>query len=120
VRLDLLGRHVHREPTIVPVEVSVWPGASSRAIPKSSTFASPAPVTRMFSGLMSRWMMPAWWAASSAEAICSASRRRSARCGTGVRDSQRGSDTPSMYSITMKRWSRHFSSVKHLHGRWGG
>ena len=36
------------------------------ASPKSSTFSCPRGVTMMFCGLMSRWMMPAAWASSSA------------------------------------------------------
>ena len=38
------------------------------ATPKSSTLASPRAVRRMFALLMSRWMIPAEWAASSASA----------------------------------------------------
>ena len=39
------------------------------ASPKSRTLACPRLVTKMFAGLISRWMMPAAWAASSASAI---------------------------------------------------
>ena len=48
------------------------PGSAIFATPKSSTFARPSRVTKMFAGLMSRWMMPRWCAASSASATCDA------------------------------------------------
>ena len=46
-------------PTAIPVRVSVSPPATdtARAIPKSATIA-PLASSRMFSGLMSRWMTP--------------------------------------------------------------
>ncbi len=62
------GRRVepgHRRP---------WPASRSTsfASPKSSTFARPSRVIRMFAGLMSRCTMPLPCAASSAEATCAA------------------------------------------------
>ena len=49
------------------------PGAGLACVtfakPKSSSFACPRPVTKMFAGLISRWMIPAACAASSASAI---------------------------------------------------
>ena len=43
--------------------------AATLARPKSRIFAVPRLVTKMFAGLMSRWTMPATWAASSASAM---------------------------------------------------
>ena len=48
-------------------------GPDTFARPKSSTLACPRLVTNIFAGLMSRWMMPWQWAASSASAISMAS-----------------------------------------------
>ena len=55
-------------PTMSPVWVSVSPAwCTARAIPKSTTSACPRD-NMMFSGLISRWMMPAEWAHSRASA----------------------------------------------------
>ena len=58
-------------------------GSSSLARPKSRILAWPSGVTTMFSGLMSRWTMPASWAFCSPPptwvAISSAPRRSSSR-----------------------------------------
>ena len=56
-------------PIAIPVWVSLVPPATvtARAIPKSATTARP-PLSRMFSGLMSRWTMPSSWATASASA----------------------------------------------------
>ena len=60
----LLGRHVGRRAERQaglgqPVLVG---SPSARAMPKSATSVSPSSVSRMFSGLMSRWMTPSRWA----------------------------------------------------------
>ena len=65
---DLLRRHVARRPDATPSAVKpppavaarvAWSGnAVRRAMPKSSTFTRPAPVTITLPGLMSRWTMP--------------------------------------------------------------
>ena len=39
------------------------------ARPRSRTLACPRLVTKMFAGLMSRWIIPFWWAASRASEI---------------------------------------------------
>src|SRR6267142_2629059 len=44
------------------------PLGTSFARPKSSTFACPRFVTKIFAGLMSRWIIPSAWAASKASA----------------------------------------------------
>ena len=49
-------------PTAKPVWVSPSSPASARAMPKSATSVLPSVVSRMFSGLMSRWTTPCWWA----------------------------------------------------------
>ena len=41
----------------------------SLASPKSRIFACPRVVTKMFAGLISRWMIPLEWAPSSPSAI---------------------------------------------------
>ena len=46
------------------------------AKPKSRILAWPRLVMKILAGLMSRWMMPSAWAASSASAISVASERR--------------------------------------------
>ena len=46
------------------LSVSRW-SVVALAMPKSITLGTGAPscnVTRMFDGLMSRWMIPFWWA----------------------------------------------------------
>jgi len=50
------------------------------AMPKSITFGTGLPscrVTRMFDGLMSRWMIPFWWACCTARHTCWKSSSRS-------------------------------------------
>ena len=58
-------------PSIAPVCVRgdrlFWMPGASFAMPKSSTFAWPSSVTRMLSGLRSRWTMPIACAAASAD-----------------------------------------------------
>ena len=50
----------------LPMETPVWVSPSSAptasAMPKSVTSVEPSRVSRMFSGLMSRWMTPCWCA----------------------------------------------------------
>src|SRR5205814_2172264 len=77
-------------------------GGASLASPKSSTFACPRLVTKMFAGLMSRCTMPLAWAASSASAIWIASSTTSST-GIGFAPIRYFSVSPSSSSITMKR-----------------
>ena len=56
------------DPTRAPVRVT-WDSSSTRAMPKSINFTHPVPSIMMFSGLMSRWMMPLPWAQISAVQI---------------------------------------------------
>ena len=42
------------------------------SVGKDTDFAVPREPTLMFAGLMSRWIMPLAWAASSASATCAA------------------------------------------------
>ena len=62
------GGRYEAVPTSTPVAVicgdSVW-----RARPKSATFTWPRVEIMTFSGLMSRWTIPASWAAARAEAM---------------------------------------------------
>ena len=46
-----------------------WPAGINFARPKSRILTWPRSVTKMFAGLMSRWMIPLLWAAQSASAI---------------------------------------------------
>jgi hypothetical protein len=75
--------------------------SASFASPKSSTFTRPSRRTMTFSGLMSRWMMPAACAAASAETVWAA---MSSSAG-GARPSRLTSSRsvlPSTHSMTMK------------------
>ena len=68
-------------PAVVIDEELVAPSTGvNLARPKSKTFTWPRSVTKMFAGLMSRWMIPLLWAAQSASAIsiphASTSRKR--------------------------------------------
>ena len=84
-----------------PVIVSfVWSRSTSFASPKSSTFARPSRVMRMFAGLMSRWTMPLPCAALSAEAICAAYSSALAT-GSGPAAIKVSSRVPSTSSIAM-------------------
>ena len=64
-------------PITAPNSVSAKPVVASAALaagaslatPKSSTFTVPSALTMTLSGLMSRWTIPAVWAAASARAI---------------------------------------------------
>src|SRR5918994_3540209 len=90
----------------VPRIAAVWATVSAvvvtRAMPKSVTFTSPRGSSMMLPGLMSRWITPCAWAASSARhtsiamSIARSGRMRPppARISASVR--------PSTYSITMK------------------
>ena len=55
------------------------PFGTSFARPKSRTFACPRLVTKIFAGLISRWIIPWACAASKASAICVPSFRISSR-----------------------------------------
>ena len=55
-------------PSMLPVE-DIDTSEAARARPKSVTLAGPSLGTRMFSGLMSRWMTPTRWAARSASSV---------------------------------------------------
>ena len=61
-----------------------WKSRSTRsfASPKSRTLANPSRVTMTFSGLRSRWTMPAPWALARPSAICAA--RSMARFGSSA------------------------------------
>ncbi len=72
---------------------------SSRAMPKSSTLASPPSVIMMFSGLMSRWTTPLRCAASSALQICRTHRSETAGSGRPSRITW-ASERPRTSSIT--------------------
>jgi hypothetical protein len=85
-------------PTCSPV--FVMSASTSRATPKSTSLTCPFEIM-MFDGLMSRWMMPAACAASSADSVCSATVRTS--CADSVpRAATSRSDSPSTSSITRK------------------
>ncbi len=88
-------------PTVIPVCVSVSPPAivTARAIPKSASIAR-EPSSRMFSGLMSRWMTLRAWAKSSASATWRVMSIASS-IGSCDRSSSRSrSDLPSTNGIT--------------------
>ncbi|XXX72597.1 hypothetical protein WMF30_33600 [Sorangium sp. So ce134] len=70
-------------------------------MPKSTTFTIPARVTRAFSGLRSRWTMPARWATRTASAICAAIESALGRSSAPRRRISSRSEIPSMSSITM-------------------
>ena len=74
------------------------------AMPKSSTLTKSAvpsrTVRKMFSGLRSRWMMPAACAAESARQIWVAMRSARATSSAPSRSITEPSSTPSRYSIT--------------------
>ena len=75
--------------------------ARSFAKPKSRIFTKPSGVTITFSGLRSRWTMPAPWAFARPSAICTAiSSTRFAGSGRSCRTWR--SVQPSTNSITMK------------------
>ena len=59
------GERYWAVPTIEPTSVICWVFAA-RAMPKSVTFSRPSSVSTMLWGLMSRWITPWRWAASSA------------------------------------------------------
>ena len=56
-------------PITMPVSVR-WDACARTAVamPKSVILVAPPAAISRLPGLMSRWMMPAWWAASSARA----------------------------------------------------
>ena len=55
-------------PTIAPFSVTKDDSSTYRTSPKSASFASPSP-SKMFAGLMSRWMTPRAWSSATAEEI---------------------------------------------------
>ena len=65
------------DPTICPVEVSSVSPDRSLPIPKSVTFETSPSVSRMFAGLMSRWITPRSWAWARASATSATIRTRS-------------------------------------------
>ena len=74
----------------------------ARASPKSATLTRPSEEMRTFSGLMSRWTMPARWAASSADstgAMTSRDCRGESRPRSRIRSRR---VAPSTYSMTRK------------------
>ena len=87
----LLGRHVRDAvPITIPGMLNMVGGILSSvpgplsifARPKSSTFTCLRVVSMMFSGLMSRWMMPREWASARASAIWVAMPRASRESGS--------------------------------------
>ena len=70
----------------------------ARAIPKSATTACP-PVSRMFSGLMSRWMTPCACAYPSAAATSRAMPSASSTGSCFSRARRARSDSPSTYGM---------------------
>ena len=71
-------------PMQVPDLVSAVETSTLRARPKSVRCGSPDSSSRMFDGLMSRWMMPSPWAWASASATflqISTARRTGTMCG---------------------------------------
>ena len=87
-------------PTAIPVRVSRSPPATltARAIPKSATRARPFE-SRMFSGLMSRWMTFFECANDSASAICLVRSSASSIESCFSRSSLSRSDAPSTKGI---------------------
>ena len=82
-----------------PVAVCWVSALTARASPKSATFTRPSSASRTFSGFTSRWIMPAWWAAASAESTGSTSASAFAGAiGASLRIRSR-SVWPGMYSI---------------------
>ena len=82
-----------------PVAVCWVSALTALASPKSATLTRPSSAIRTFSGLMSRWMRPAAWAAESAERIGSIS---ASALVAGIGDSLRitsRSVWPGTYSI---------------------
>ena len=71
----------------------------ARARPKSATFTRPSSASRMFSGLMSRWMMPARCAAWRAWATAIEMRSASRTVRAPARDSSARSVSPSISSM---------------------
>ena len=53
-------------------------GSNNFAMPKSNSLTAPSSVTRMFCGLMSRWMTRFWWAEFTARQTSMKSRKRDA------------------------------------------
>ena len=81
---QLLGRHVAWRAERDPVWVRRGSLAAARARPKSRIFTRPSAHRMMFSGLKSRWTMPAACAAASAAAR-SIKRGEQAIAGSGPR-----------------------------------
>ncbi len=82
-----------------PVAVCWVSALTALARPKSATLIRPSSAIRTFSGLMSRWIRPAWCAADSADSTGSMS--ASALAG-GIGDSLRMTSRrvwPGTYSI---------------------
>ena len=85
-------------PSTTPGSVICWVG--SRASPKSSTFACPSGVMRMFDGLMSRWTRPCRWASPRASATWR-NRSHARRAESGPRSRTRVNRSwPGISSIT--------------------
>ncbi len=99
VPLTCSGDMYEGVPTAIPSLVSAS-SPSSLAMPKSISFTSPDLVSITFAGLMSRWMIRAKWAWSSADA----SREPMIATTSGGSGPSRSTEArvgPSTYSITM-------------------
>lgn len=89
-------------PTTRPGRVTVWSSPPPKAIfarPKSRSFTVPSRVIMMLSGLRSRCVIPATWAAASPPVICTAM-SITRFTGTGPRSMTARSVSPSMNSDT--------------------
>src|SRR6266576_1227260 len=97
----LLRTHVAGRADRLAAWVSVRLPAAliARAMPKSATIAC-SPERRMFSGLMSRWMIPWPWAKASASATSRAIWSAVSRGSFRSRSSRCRSDSPSTYGMT--------------------
>ena len=85
-------------PGASPVEE---PGSVSFAMPKSSTFAYPSGLSMMFSGLMSRWTMPAACAADESLGDLRGDVQRLAGPGPRAGNRDFAASAPSTNSVAM-------------------
>ncbi len=81
------------------VSVRLPAALMARAMPKSATIAC-VPESRMFSGLMSRWMIPCPWAKARASATSRAMWSASSSGSLRSRSKRCRSDSPSTYGMT--------------------
>ena len=92
----------------MPITEPAWvrpasvPALATRAMPKSATFTSPVPVTRMLPGFTSRWTTPLRWAKPRAAATSLASAAARPAGSLPSARSTSASVRPFTYSMTMK------------------